>query len=98
MRDRLGCQLKLMCSQEQGRCVLCRQGDEDNNHIFLSCQAYNQHREKLLSSIRRSYSRGNNGADILAADDERVIEVLLGTRAGCKRTADEVDRATKRFL
>ena len=27
-----------------------------------------------------------------------MIEVLLGARAGCKLTEDEVDRATKRFL
>ena len=89
---------ELGVSHEQGRCMLCRQGQEDINHIFLSCQAYSQHREKLLSAVRISYSRGNSGADILAADDERVVEVLLGARAGCKRTEDEVDRATKRFL
>ena len=34
----------------------------------------------------------------LEAGSERVIEVLLGARAGCKLTEDEVDRAIKRFL
>jgi hypothetical protein len=89
---------ELGVNREQGQCMMCRQGEEDIEHVFLSCQAYSKHRERLLTSVGRSYSRGNNGANILEAGAERVIEVLLGASAGCKLTEDEVDRATKRFL
>ena len=78
--------------------MMCKSGKEDIEHVLLSCQAYSQHREKLFTSVGRSYSRGNSGASILEQGTDRVIEVLLGANAGCKRTEDEVDRATKRFL
>jgi hypothetical protein len=89
---------ELGLNREQGQCMMCRKGEEDIEHILLTCQAYSQHREKLLSSVGRSYSRGNNGANIIEAGPDRLIEVLLGASAGCKLTEDEVDRATKRFL
>jgi hypothetical protein len=89
---------ELGVNQEQGQCMLCKQGIEDIEHVLLSCPAYGQHREKLLTSVARSYSRGNNGANILDEGEDRLIEVLLGANAGCKLTEDEVDRATKRFL
>jgi hypothetical protein len=89
---------ELGLNREQGQCMMCRHGEEDVEHVLLTCQAYSKHRERLLTSVGRSYSRGNSGANILEAGTERVIEVLLGARAGCKLTEDEVDRATKRFL
>jgi hypothetical protein len=89
---------ELGVNREQGQCMMCRQGEEDIEHVLLTCQAYSKQREKLLISVGKSYSRGNSGANILEAGPERVIEVLLGARAGCKLTEDEVDRATKRFL
>ncbi len=73
--------------------MLCRLGKEDIEHVLLSCPAYGQHREKLLTSVARSYSRGNSGANILDEGEDRLIEVLLGANAGCKLTEDEVDRA-----
>ena len=79
------------------QCFLCRQGKEDIAHL-LTCPAYSHHREKLLATVKRSYSRGNNGANILEAEHDRLIEVLLGANAGCKLTEDEVDRALKRYL
>lgn len=89
---------ELGLNQEQGQCMMCRQGIEDIEHILLTCQAYSKHREKLFASVKRSYSRGNNGTNILESGADRLIEVLLGARAGCKPTEDEVDRATKRYL
>ena len=89
---------ELGVKREQGQCMMCRQGEEDIEHVLLTCQAYSKQRKKLLISVGRSYSRGNSGANILEAGAERMIEVLLGARAGCKRTEDEVDRATERFL
>jgi hypothetical protein len=89
---------ELGVNREQGQCLMCRQGEEDIEHVLLTCQAYSQHREKLFTSVGRSYSRGNSGANILEAGADRLIQVLLGASAGCKLTEDEVDRATKRFL
>ena len=78
--------------------MMCKQEEEDIGHVLLSCQAYSQHREKLFTTVRKSYSRGNSGVNILEAGAHGLLEVLLGVSAGCKLTEDEVDRATKRFL
>ena len=89
---------ELGVDQEQGQCMMCGKGVEDIEHILLSCQAYSKHRERLFANVMQSYSRGNNGINILESGADGLIEVLLGARAGCKLTEDEVDRATKRFL
>jgi hypothetical protein len=89
---------ELGINREQGQCLMCRQGEEDIEQVLLDCPAYSHHREKLFSSVGRSYSRGNGGANIFEEGTERLIEVLLGANAGCKLAEDEVDRASKRFL
>lgn len=89
---------ELGISPEHGKCMMCWEGEEDIEHVLLSCQAYSQHRAKLMTTVWRAYSRGNSGANIFEAGEERLIAVLLGARAGCKLTEDGVDRAVQRFL
>ena len=77
--------------QDWARCMMCGSGAvEDMPHLLLECEAYAEHRDRLIRKAGSALNSQNSR--------EQQVQVLLGARLDNKDEEDNVDHAVKRFL